>query len=123
MEINYASFCGLRTLVIPGPRQDASKDGGNQALAQYSRAVQEAINVGNRMTFLVHIPMYREPGTGSQVKTLVSLVDDQPPPQESKEVDIFTSWNSWNHMRSVCDYDMRLFVGKFYNPGLHTGIC
>src|SRR4029450_2938330 len=32
VEINYANFCGVRSIVIPGPRQDASSDRGNQSL-------------------------------------------------------------------------------------------
>jgi protein arginine N-methyltransferase 5 len=114
LEINYANFCGVRSLVIPGPARDASKDGGNQGLAQYSRAVQEALTVGSRLTFLIHMPMYREPGAVKQAELLSSLDSEAVAEEESKEVDIFTSWDSWNHIRSICDYDMRLLVGKCY---------
>lgn len=115
LEINYANFCGIRSLVIQGPTTDASKNGGNQAIAQYSRAVQEALNVGSRLTFLIHIPMYREPGIGGNVQTLASLKDkeDAAPAAKPTDVDIFTTWDTWNHIRSVCNYDLRLFVGEW----------
>ncbi|KAF4126365.1 type II protein arginine methyltransferase [Geosmithia morbida] len=110
LEINYANFCGVKSLVVQGPARDASKTGGNQGLAQYSRAVQEALKVGDRLTFLVHMPMYREPGVATQAQLLSSLDTTATPEEEAKEVDLFTSWDSWNHIRSVCEYDMRLFV-------------
>ncbi|KAK5997240.1 Protein arginine N-methyltransferase skb1 [Cladobotryum mycophilum] len=109
LEINYASFCGVKSIIILGPAQDASKNGGNQGLAQYSRAVQEALTIGNGLTFLIHLPMYREPNV-AQVETLSSLQPQQSPETPAGDVDIFTSWDSWNHIRSVCRYNMRLFV-------------
>lgn len=112
LEINYANFCGVKSLVIPGPARDASKNGGNLGLAQYSRAVQEAITVGSRLNFLVHMPMYREPGTVKLAELLSSLDSEAVAEEESKEVDLFATWDSWNYIRSVCNYDMRLLVGE-----------
>lgn len=112
LEVNYANFCGVRSIVIAGPEQDASNKGGNLGLAQYSRAVLEALTIGSRLNFLLHMPMYREPNIGDHVKTLSSL---QPAPESasaSDEIDIFTSWDSWNHIRTVCSYNMRLSLGK-----------
>ena len=119
LEINYANFCGVKSLVIPGPARDASKNGGNQGLAQYSRAVQEALTVGNRLTFMIHMPMYREPGAPKQGELLSSLDVDAVADEEPKEVDLFGAWDSWNHIRSVCEYDMRLLVGEFYQIQSH----
>lgn len=111
VEINYANFCGVRSIIIPGPQRDASKQGGNQGLAQYSRAVEEALTVGNRLNFLVHMPMYREPGLESQIETLSVLCPQSVPKIEGKEIDLFTAWDSWHHVRTVCNYNTRLFVG------------
>jgi type II protein arginine methyltransferase len=111
LEINYANFCGLRSLIISGPASDASKNGGNQGLAQYSRAIQEALTVGSRLTFLIHMPMYREPGSET-AKTLSSLRPSTVPEDANASIDIFTAWDSWHHIRSVCAYDMRLYVGS-----------
>ncbi|KAH6984628.1 protein arginine N-methyltransferase [Ilyonectria sp. MPI-CAGE-AT-0026] len=110
LEVNYANFCGVRSIVVPGPQRDASKDGGNQGLAQYSRAVEEALTIGGRVTFLVHMPMYREPGQESDIKTLSSLQSQQPPKVDEKDIDLFTAWDSWHHVRTVCNYNTRLFV-------------
>lgn len=112
LEINYANFSGIKSLVITGPTADSSKRGGNQGLAQYSRAIHEALTIGSRLTFLIHMPMYREPGLKIP-KTLSSLQPSNEPQDASTEVDIFTSWDAWHHIRSVCNYDMQLYVGTF----------
>lgn len=112
LEINYANFCGIRSLVVPGPRHDASKNGGTQGLAQYARAIQEALTIGSRQTFLVHMPMYREPGIdGSEEALLSSLGPQAEIAAEAKEIDLYAAWDSWNYIRGICKYDMRLFVG------------
>lgn len=111
IEVNYANFCGVRSIIIPGPSVDASKNGGNQGLAQYSRAVEEALTVGGRLTFLVHMPMYREPALDNQTKTLAVLAPAETPKTEKKEIDLFSAWDSWHHVRTVCSYNTRLFVG------------
>ncbi|KAJ4019050.1 hypothetical protein NW752_004791 [Fusarium irregulare] len=110
VEINYANFCGVRSIVIPGPWQDASSDGGNQSLAQYSRAVEEALTIGNRLTFLIHMPMYREPVQELKETSISSLDTNTPNKAEGKEIDLLASWDSWHHIRSVCNYNTRLFV-------------
>jgi type II protein arginine methyltransferase len=114
LELNYANFCGIKSLVISGPASDASKNGGNQGLAQFSRAVQEALTIGSRLTFLIHMPMYREPGLET-METLSSLRPTAATQESPAEIDLFSSWDSWHHIRSVCTYDMRLFVGRFQN--------
>lgn len=109
LEINYASWCGVKSIIITGPCRDASKDGGSQGIAQYSRAVQEALTIAPAITILIHIPMYREPLAGSQAETLSSLNAEATNATES-EIDIFTTWDSWHQIRSVCRYNPRLLV-------------
>ena len=113
LEINYASFCGLRIILLPPPERDGSRGAGNSGLAQYARAVQEALTVGSNMSFVVHMPMYREPGIDGGVETISRLnpVSDAPP--GSKEIDIYTAWDSWHQVRTVCNYNLRLFVGMW----------
>jgi protein arginine N-methyltransferase 5 len=112
LEINYASFCGIRLLVLPGPERDGSSREENQSLAQYSRAVQEALAIGGNMSFVIHVPMYREPCVNSTVPTLSSLIPQINTAKADSEVDLYAAWASWNHVRNVCNYSLRLFVGK-----------
>jgi protein arginine N-methyltransferase 5 len=112
LEVNYASWCGVKSIIIAGPGRDASKDGGNRGLAQYSRAVKEALTIAPSTTILIHIPMYREPPVGAQIETLSSLNGEEASKDLEGSIDIFTSWDSWNQIRSVCNYNHRLLVGK-----------
>ncbi|KAK2593400.1 hypothetical protein QQS21_008888 [Conoideocrella luteorostrata] len=110
LELNYANFCGVRSIIIAGPGQDASQGGGNQALAQYSRAVQEALTIGSSLTFLIHMPMYREPVVEDQEVETLSSLQSPKPARPSTEIDLFAAWASWHHVRSTCSYSLRLFV-------------
>ncbi|KYK55315.1 putative SHK1 kinase-binding protein [Drechmeria coniospora] len=109
LEINYANFCGVRSIIVTGPSRDASKDGGNQGLSQYSRAIKEALAIGSCLSFLIHMPMYREPASGKVAPTLASLCR-QPSPAPAKEIDLFSAWDSWHQIRTMCSYNLRLFV-------------
>ncbi|KAK4040548.1 PRMT5 arginine-N-methyltransferase-domain-containing protein [Parachaetomium inaequale] len=108
LEAAYANFCGARTIVVPGPRQDDSSRG----IAQYARAIREAMHVANRANVIIHMPMYREPGLEEKAETLSSIFNPEKEPEagDKKEVDLFSAWDSWNTIRSVCSYSMRLFV-------------
>ena len=110
LEVNYANFCGVKCIVIPGPSRDASKEGGNQGLAQYSRAVEEALTIGSRLSIIVHIPVYREPIT-DEISTLSSIAQTREPENPENDIDLYSAWDSWHHIRSICNYNTRLFVG------------
>lgn len=58
------------------------------------------------------MPMYREPGIDGGVETLSSLNSVPETPPAAKEIDIYTAWDSWHNVRSACNYNLRLFVGK-----------
>ncbi|PHH76885.1 hypothetical protein CDD80_1145 [Ophiocordyceps camponoti-rufipedis] len=108
LEINYANFCGVRSIVITGPHRDAC-NGGSQGLVQFSRAVHEALTIGNCLSFLIHMPMYREAEVTAQAETLSSL-RPQKLSDEKKVIDVFSCWDSWHQVRTVCRYNARLFL-------------
>ena len=112
LEAAYANFCGARTIVVPGPRKDSSR-----GIAQYARAIREALQVANRANLIIHMPMYREPGLEEKSKTLTDIFGHndgaEAAAEKAKEIDLFGAWDSWNTIRSVCNYSMRLFVGRF----------
>ncbi|KAI8960604.1 Skb1 methyltransferase [Daldinia sp. FL1419] len=111
LEVAYANFCGARSIIIPGPREDSVKTGNGQGIAQYARAIQESFSIGTRVNVIIHIPMYREPGLEENV-SLISLLDGNANQTSNteQEIDLFSSWDSWHIIRSVCEYDIRLFV-------------
>ncbi|KAK8094063.1 PRMT5 arginine-N-methyltransferase [Apiospora hydei] len=112
LEVNYANFCGIRSLIVPGPRNDALKAGSGQGVAQFARAIQEALVIGTRLNFIIHLPMYREPGLEETIENLSSALPnkEQPGSDEPEEIDIFSTWDSWNVIRTTCTYDSRLSV-------------
>lgn len=117
LEVAFASWCGVRSIIVPGPRKD--QDG--RATALYARAIQETFDVANRVNIIIHMPMYREPGLEENAKLLTtellgSNAGDKMDVQ-SEEIDLFGAWDTWNTIRSVCNYEPRLYVGMFLSTG------
>ncbi|KAK5660899.1 hypothetical protein OQA88_12272 [Cercophora sp. LCS_1] len=107
LELAYAAFSGARNVIIPGPRRD--EDGG--AILRYARAIQEGLQAANRVNIIIHLPMYREPGLEESAETLSSLLETNGAKLEGPAmIDIFTTWDSWNTIRSLCGYSSRLYV-------------
>ena len=104
LEVAYANFCGVRSVIIPGPRSDSAK-----LVTQYARAIQEAFEVAPRVNFITHMPMYREPGLEETEERLGGQNGSLD--ENENEIDIFSAWDSWHTIRSVCNYTARLFVG------------
>ena len=108
LEVAYANFCGVRSIIIPGPRSDSS----SKEIAQYARAIQEAFLVASRVNIIIHMPMYREPGLEETSGTLTTIIHGKKNDEGAvKEIDLFSAWDSWHTIRSICDYNIRLFVG------------
>lgn len=107
IEIAYANFCGARGIIVPGPRED--EDG--KSIMQYARAIQEAHKVAPRINIIIHMPMYREPGLEEKTETLTSTFGSAKKDNSaSNEIDLYTAWDSWHTIRTVCEYSVRLFV-------------
>lgn len=108
LEVAYANFCGVRSIIVPGPRRD---DSGRE-VPQFARAVNELLRVSTRANIIVHMPMYREPGleekTGLLSTTLSATAAEKK--DEGGEIDLFSAWDSWHTIRTACTYSMRLFV-------------
>ena len=110
LEVAYANFCGVRSIIIPGPRKDSS----GKEVAQYARAIQEAFLVASRVNLIIHMPMYREPGLEEVSETLTDKIHGKKDNdnETATEIDLFGAWDSWHTIRSICNYNIRLFVGK-----------
>ncbi|KAH0541299.1 hypothetical protein FGG08_004223 [Glutinoglossum americanum] len=107
MEIAYAAFCGITTVIIQGPklRHGRANAGG---LAQYARAILGALDIGSYLNLLISMPMAEDPdldgdeGMGSlapfardEYLRIVELTDGK------REKDTFGSWDSWHIIRTV----------------------
>ncbi|RYP82612.1 hypothetical protein DL769_001606 [Monosporascus sp. CRB-8-3] len=111
LEVSYANFCGVRSIIIPGPREDSVKVGHGHGIAQYARAIQEAFLLGTRVNLIIHIPMYREPGLEEQATVLSASEISEEQPQAEQEIDLFSSWDSWHTIRSHAPYFLLCDVG------------
>lgn len=112
LEVAHANFCGVRSIIVPGPRADAVKAGNGQGVAQYARAIQEALLVGTRINIIVHLPMYREPGLEETVELLSETATQSQAGSAKDSIDIFSTWDSWHVIRTICEYNSRLVAGK-----------
>lgn len=116
LEVAFANWCGVRSVIVPGPR----KDGDGRAIAQYARAIQETFDVATRVNIIIHLPMYREPGLEEKTPLLsTELLGSghvEASGAQAEEVDLFGAWDTWHTIRTVCNYHNRLYVGKSNLP-------
>lgn len=117
MEIAYAAFCGVGNVIIPGPSTYNNGRDATSGLIQYSRAIQEALGIGTYVQMAIHLPMYDhgDPLMKEPVGDLAPFVRDEYISEDSekvKESDLYGTWDAWNTIRSVCQYNSRLSVGK-----------
>lgn len=116
LEIAYAAFCGVQNVVIQGPTLYASVVGSSM-LTQYARAIKEALTIGPYVQFHILLPMIPSKGNLASVQSHLSdfarVSNDE---DLSQSTDPWSSWEAWNLVRSVCNYNGRLSVGKRTNP-------
>lgn len=108
LEIAYAAFCGIQHVMMHGPLPGSN-------VVQYARAVAEAIGMGPYISLHVLMPMIgeleHESGDGTHLAELAREQDVVLPEEDDAE-DPFSSWDTWDALRTVCNYDSRVSVGK-----------
>jgi type II protein arginine methyltransferase len=115
LEVAYAAFCGIANVVITGPRPDvlSQRSGG---LAQFARAVSEAIGLGPYIQFHILVPMTEADHTNqdSEFEQMTAFAREEfikSLEEDCKQVeDSFGTWDTWNVVRSVCKYSPKLSV-------------
>lgn len=111
LEVAYASFCGAVNIVVPGPRLSHGQNG----VAQYARAVKEAMSTGAYVQFHILMPV---DGTKTAVDDQEELGDlkrfarPEFDAQQNNSTDTWSSWEAWNTIRSICKYHSRLSLGS-----------
>lgn len=118
-EVAYAAFCGCNNVIVPGPQSNAGT-------MQFSRAVSEALGAGPYLSLHVLLPMYGERETDTDCDDhLAELARPQYAGEEQEadeEIDDrYSSWDTWNEIRTFCDYHARLSIGmKNYETPVPT---
>lgn len=119
LEISYAGFCGLRIVVIPGPKMLYGNAYG-EGVAQHAYAIHEALAISH-MQILVQLPMMEPPDqdTGEVEGSLTPFTRAEYIEEGVKpKHDLMGTWDAWQIIRTVCKYNLRLFVGK--NPTMNS---
>ena len=117
LELDYAAFCGITYVLVPGPRVRGTNAYRGEIM-QYARAILDALSTGPYMQIEIWMPMIHHPGSGlEQIGDLTAFVRpqfaaDQDGEQQSTRLDLFGTWEAWDVIRTVCKYHPRLCVGK-----------
>lgn len=114
LEVQYAAFCGLGNVIVPGPRLQYGGAHG-EGITQYAFAIQDALALSNFTQLLIHLPMMYHPDQDSE-EVEGSLVPFARPEYIDEGIkakhDFLGTWDAWQVIRSICKYHFRLFVGK-----------
>lgn len=120
LEIAYAAFCGIQHVMLNGPLPGSN-------VVQYSRAVSESLGMGPYIHLNVLLPMIgeleHESGDGTHLAELANEQDVTLPEEDDPSEDVFSSWDTWDTLRTVCNYDSRLSVGKSSSATSHIHIA
>lgn len=111
LEIAYAAFCGVVTVVVQGP---ALTHGAN-GVSQFARAIKEALSTGSYIQLHVLMPMDvsktidGDEDLGHLARfARPEFVEKQG--GHAKNTDPFGAWDAWNAIRTMSKYHSRLSV-------------
>lgn len=128
LEIAYAAFCGVVTVVVQGPRLSAGADG----FSQFARAVKEALGTGSYIQLHIQMPMDGTTATDEDedLGHLARFANSEFSHQQqhgdtTSNLNAFGSWEAWNVIRTVCKYHGRLSLAlelprRFPSPALQS---
>ena len=118
LEIAYAAFCGATSVLIRGPRLRYGA-AGEPSVAQYARAVLEALNIGPFLQLNLLLPMVESKSDEDTepIGSLATFAREEysvasTPGIRPVSFDAYRSWDIWNVIRSVCNYTGRLSLGE-----------
>jgi protein arginine N-methyltransferase 5 len=112
LEIAYAAFCGIQHVIVQGP---ILFDGTicTSRLTQYARAIQEALATGPYLQIYIVLPMAPSGSkTPENQSHLSCFARSQEACDEIEVASAWSAWESWNVIRTLCNYMGRLTVGK-----------
>lgn len=110
LEIAYAAFCGVVSVIVPGPRLRTES-----SVALYARAIKEALSVGAYLQIHIMMPMVGDADTDNEeMGDLARFAREEFTNgcSEEQTADPFGAWDAWNLVRTVCKYHPRLSLGK-----------
>jgi len=98
-ELAYAAFCGASIVVVQGPQTH------NGNVTAFAQAISQGLGQSNFCSLLLEVQL-GQPDIEFKVEGV-----------KKQDVDALRSWDTWNTVRTVCNYNSRLGVGLYYsNP-------
>jgi type II protein arginine methyltransferase len=98
-EISYASYCGVSKLVVLGPTRPHNA-------SQFAEVLNNALAISPFMQLLVQLP----------------ITEEEHDPKQTNDSDLkglLSSWDTWNTIRTVCNYNQNLAIGKTISRTIH----
>ncbi|KAF8639417.1 hypothetical protein AX17_001507 [Amanita inopinata Kibby_2008] len=133
-EIAYASYLNIHTVILPPPRNRSH-------VASYARTINACLRKAPFLNFSVRLPIYNpsvlrpespiipliqsgsvESTRASRVPTLLMPGNTSHSLSSAPEGELNATWEMWDVVRSICDYDTRLTLTLDLSPPLPTTI-
>jgi protein arginine N-methyltransferase 5 len=110
LELAYASFCGIPNVIVKAPALSSSR-GHSAVMAQFARAILEALSIGPYLH--LHVLFSMSPGKGkrSEDSSHLSRFSQVAEPDVEPDLDPWASWEAWDLLRGLCKYSGRISVG------------
>lgn len=133
-EVAYASYLNVQTVILPPPRHRSQ-------VASYARAVNECLKSTTFMNFSIRLPIYdpavfqpkespvilpsitstsSTPSVPSTPKIVTPRASTSKPLKAARapEGEINATWEMWDIIRTLCDYNTRLTLTLDLTPPL-----
>ncbi|KAJ3983947.1 shk1 kinase-binding protein 1 [Lentinula detonsa] len=133
-ELAYASYLNIHTAILPAPRN-------RDHVSSYARTVRACLSSAPYMNLAIRLPVYDSslleptlivsPSSSSSfqsssapstprlvVSGSADSLNEPSPSSTSLEAHIDAAWETWDLIRSICDYNIRLALALDLTPPL-----
>jgi protein arginine N-methyltransferase 5 len=115
-ELAYAAYLNIHTVVIPPPRSRVHA-------SSYARAIAAGLSKYPYLQIALRIPVYHPAALRSSSPRTSHAdgsigVQISPPeniPGYASDEELNASWDLWDVVRTICDYNQRLCIGMMYS--------
>ena len=116
METTYAAFCGIQNVILMGPRDCSFHGTGGGRLIEYTRAIEELLRLTTSTKLAIQLDMQYETKETAQVPLghlghFARKGFSEGRVEGDMGLEPYSSWDSWDLIRSLCNYNPRLSVG------------
>ncbi|TEB34666.1 shk1 kinase-binding protein 1 [Coprinellus micaceus] len=128
-ELAYASYLNIQAAILPPPRN-------RDYVASYARIINSCLNSTPYITLSVRLPIYnpsvfqptspesafsspnRKTNRSSPATPALVVSESSPDRPHNSETSLNATWEMWDLIRSMCDYNTRLTLTLDLSPAL-----